>query len=242
MSSTDYPTRNDGPLTGLHGEKIRTIIITVLATASILCAAIAITYLFALSSDRFLSYFPTRFQNWIRNNRQFVRGGPPSETVEKNAGLEGLTREERREIVEKIMKIKPFTKESATSKKLAPHDNCKHACIPRESLDDDSDQKNALEEGVLPKKQDNSQDDHLHDNLCAICLTEYVEGEEVIVGNSCSHMFHKECVLEWLEKHDICPFCRENMMSPDQMKDAAKEMLSKRRMRQLKHGPSIVSF
>uniref|UniRef100_A0A6V2K8W6 Uncharacterized protein n=1 Tax=Ditylum brightwellii TaxID=49249 RepID=A0A6V2K8W6_9STRA len=106
MSSTDYPTRNDGPLTGLHGEKIRTIIITVLATASILCAAIAITYLFALSSDRFLSYFPTRFQNWIRNNRQFVRGGPPSETVEKNAGLEGLTREERREIVEKIMKIK----------------------------------------------------------------------------------------------------------------------------------------
>ena len=33
-------------------------------------------------------------------------------------------------------------------------------------------------------------------------------GDTLIVSKHCSHLFHKECILEWLEKRDECPICR----------------------------------
>jgi hypothetical protein len=28
---------------------------------------------------------------------------------------------------------------------------------------------------------------------------------------SCNHIFHKKCILEWLEKEKTCPLCRVNL-------------------------------
>ena len=47
------------------------------------------------------------------------------------------------------------------------------------------------------------------------------------------HMFHKECLMEWLEKHDICPFCRNGMMTSSQMTEVAKEILPHERAMEL---------
>merc|ERR1712226_1301694 len=46
-------------------------------------------------------------------------------------------------------------------------------------------------------------------NICPICLDQFNEGDVVIVSKHCSHLFHKNCILAWLEKHDACPCCRE---------------------------------
>ena len=43
---------------------------------------------------------------------------------------------------------------------------------------------------------------------CPICLLEYEEGEEVVMGN-CEHKYHEECLMGWLEGQNNCPLCRE---------------------------------
>ncbi|KAJ9706425.1 hypothetical protein PVL29_001770 [Vitis rotundifolia] len=43
---------------------------------------------------------------------------------------------------------------------------------------------------------------------CAICLSEFVEGEGIRVMGQCKHGFHVQCIQEWLSSHSSCPTCR----------------------------------
>lgn len=43
---------------------------------------------------------------------------------------------------------------------------------------------------------------------CSICLSDYKEPEVVRVIPDCSHMFHVDCIDEWLRLHPTCPVCR----------------------------------
>ncbi|GMI66069.1 hypothetical protein HRI_000276200 [Hibiscus trionum] len=48
---------------------------------------------------------------------------------------------------------------------------------------------------------------------CAICLEEYVQGEKVRVLPRCKHMFHKDCIEEWLQVPSLhCPICRDQVL------------------------------
>eukprot|EP00980_Cylindrotheca_fusiformis_P012707 scaffold3107_cov126-Cylindrotheca_fusiformis.AAC.3 len=49
---------------------------------------------------------------------------------------------------------------------------------------------------------------------CCICLDEYHPGETICapITDKCNHVFHEECVVEWLRNHDLCPLCRVNLM------------------------------
>ncbi|GMI50555.1 hypothetical protein ScalyP_jg4251 [Parmales sp. scaly parma] len=43
---------------------------------------------------------------------------------------------------------------------------------------------------------------------CLVCQCDYEDGEELRkLNNTCNHVFHKECVDEWLLKRDRCPYC-----------------------------------
>lgn len=44
---------------------------------------------------------------------------------------------------------------------------------------------------------------------CAICLAEFVEGDEIRVLPQCGHGFHVLCVDTWLSSHSSCPSCRQ---------------------------------
>eukprot|EP00980_Cylindrotheca_fusiformis_P003424 scaffold763_cov98-Cylindrotheca_fusiformis.AAC.9 len=50
---------------------------------------------------------------------------------------------------------------------------------------------------------------------CAICLEQYGSGDVICVSKSstCDHIFHKECIAEWLAKRNHCPLCRADLMS-----------------------------
>ncbi|KAL5984590.1 hypothetical protein ACLOJK_041898 [Asimina triloba] len=43
---------------------------------------------------------------------------------------------------------------------------------------------------------------------CAICLTEFAEGDAIRVLPQCGHGFHVGCVDAWLGSHSSCPSCR----------------------------------
>jgi Ring finger domain len=46
---------------------------------------------------------------------------------------------------------------------------------------------------------------------CAICLHPFVESDRVCESNNanCRHVFHLECLVPWLLRHEHCPVCRE---------------------------------
>jgi len=53
-------------------------------------------------------------------------------------------------------------------------------------------------------------DDEPNGNQCAICLTSYVDGDEISMAHNrhCKHVFHTKCISEWLLTHEECPCCR----------------------------------
>ncbi|CAF2078380.1 BnaC01g35170D [Brassica napus] len=43
---------------------------------------------------------------------------------------------------------------------------------------------------------------------CAVCLSEFEEGESGRVLPGCKHAFHVECIDMWFHSHSTCPLCR----------------------------------
>ncbi|XP_030515510.1 probable E3 ubiquitin-protein ligase RHB1A [Rhodamnia argentea] len=48
------------------------------------------------------------------------------------------------------------------------------------------------------------------EDVCPICLEGYNEGNPRFITN-CEHHFHLSCILEWMERSDICPICDKIM-------------------------------
>ena len=47
---------------------------------------------------------------------------------------------------------------------------------------------------------------------CTICLSDYKEWEVVRVIPNCSHMFHMDCIDQWLRRQATCPVCRTSTL------------------------------
>mmetsp|Transcript_4230 Transcript_4230/g.7181 ORF Transcript_4230/g.7181 Transcript_4230/m.7181 type:complete len:84 (+) Transcript_4230:1135-1386(+) len=61
-------------------------------------------------------------------------------------------------------------------------------------------------------KRFNPRDGDLEVDQCAICLEDFSEKDGNKISQlECSkkHIFHLKCIIEWVEKSDICPLCRE---------------------------------
>jgi len=54
---------------------------------------------------------------------------------------------------------------------------------------------------------------------CSICLEKFITNDEIVILNaSCSHVFHKDCLVEWARqksKNTECPMCRQLMWDPN---------------------------
>ncbi|KAL2942147.1 E3 ubiquitin-protein ligase ATL31, partial [Bienertia sinuspersici] len=46
---------------------------------------------------------------------------------------------------------------------------------------------------------------------CAVCLTEYNDKDVLRLIPKCDHVFHADCVDDWLVGHGTCPVCRLNL-------------------------------
>ncbi|KAI4350001.1 hypothetical protein L6164_010534 [Bauhinia variegata] len=47
---------------------------------------------------------------------------------------------------------------------------------------------------------------------CAVCLCEFEDTEKLRLIPKCDHVFHPECIDEWLASHTTCPVCRANLV------------------------------
>lgn len=54
------------------------------------------------------------------------------------------------------------------------------------------------------------------DTQCAVCLSEFRRGQEIRQLPYCCHIFHKDCIDNWLD-HDqtTCPLCRSSLVTEE---------------------------
>jgi len=65
------------------------------------------------------------------------------------------------------------------------------------------------------------------EHVCPICLGDYEKGTMLFTSRNCKHIFHGDCILEWLTKHDECPICREKIVTQEEMVAAALALIGK---------------
>ncbi|KAM0124717.1 hypothetical protein ACHAP3_010184 [Botrytis cinerea] len=56
---------------------------------------------------------------------------------------------------------------------------------------------------------------------CGICIEPYAEATIPLEPNhepskmpKCGHVFGRDCIIEWLKRHDTCPMCRDELRLP----------------------------
>ena len=48
--------------------------------------------------------------------------------------------------------------------------------------------------------------------VCSICLDAITIGMEAIrMPQPCSHLYHQNCIVDWLNRSNTCPLCRFQM-------------------------------
>jgi E3 ubiquitin-protein ligase RNF38/44 len=52
------------------------------------------------------------------------------------------------------------------------------------------------------------------EHACSVCIGDYEPGDELRVL-PCKHLFHKECVDQWLSVNATCPLCRTSLFEND---------------------------
>ena len=49
---------------------------------------------------------------------------------------------------------------------------------------------------------------------CVICLETFANGDKVTIL-ACAHLFHKDCIVDWLKVNDLCPICKYRVNKDD---------------------------
>ncbi|KAF2448971.1 hypothetical protein P171DRAFT_482010 [Karstenula rhodostoma CBS 690.94] len=60
------------------------------------------------------------------------------------------------------------------------------------------------------------------ESFCPICYDEWHEEDLGIVKTHCNHVFHKSCILTWINGHKSCPYCRAELWQT--LKEFAKAL------------------
>lgn len=60
-------------------------------------------------------------------------------------------------------------------------------------------------------KMKNEEELRTSDNECAVCLSEFQDGESLKHLPNCTHVFHIACIDIWFQSHSNCPICRSHI-------------------------------
>ncbi|XP_062146586.1 RING-H2 finger protein ATL79-like [Alnus glutinosa] len=67
---------------------------------------------------------------------------------------------------------------------------------------------------------------------CAICLSEFMEGEGIRVLGRCTHGFHAQCIEKWFSSHASCPTCRRSCLPASPSPQRTSEACQSNRIQQ----------
>ncbi|KAL6586002.1 hypothetical protein OROMI_002646 [Orobanche minor] len=52
---------------------------------------------------------------------------------------------------------------------------------------------------------------------CRVCLEGFCFGGAAGKQVSCGHVFHENCISQWLSIHSSCPLCRRKLSAPEKL-------------------------
>jgi len=167
----------------------------------------------------------------------------------KTKFIPGLEVKERRKVLEEIFKAKDLKHNTSAGKDVAS------SMRKQDAGSGTSTEGTESEEGKRSDQRENKKDtstmqsqkfvlqlleiqggdEPIDDNICAICLEPYDEenGSCVTGGTQCTHLYHKNCIIRWMEKRDFCPFCREDMFTVREFQTTACSALGEERVNEI---------
>ncbi|KAL8216613.1 hypothetical protein R6Q57_023450 [Mikania cordata] len=69
------------------------------------------------------------------------------------------------------------------------------------------------------------QDLYSKDSMCCVCLGEFEMNEKLHQIPSCQHMFHGDCIRNWLHSNTTCPLCRCSVINTSKGRDNEPPMI-----------------
>ena len=70
--------------------------------------------------------------------------------------------------------------------------------------------RNAINSKIISEiKKNTIKLENIKESICSICLDDF-DSEKEIIFLDCKHIYHTECILEWINKDASCPLCRSN--------------------------------
>ncbi|XP_031254459.1 uncharacterized RING finger protein C2A9.04c-like [Pistacia vera] len=66
----------------------------------------------------------------------------------------------------------------------------------------------AADKDAIRKLEKVKVQDLMSTTQCTVCLEELKDVNLEVVRMSCSHLYHEECIVKWLETNCTCPLCR----------------------------------
>lgn len=66
---------------------------------------------------------------------------------------------------------------------------------------------------IVEKIKNNTVDPNIlaKGSCCSICLDDFDETKDIVYLD-CQHIYHTECIIEWINKDTSCPLCRTNSL------------------------------
>lgn len=203
----------------MNWERIGASFTVFFAGVAAIVATVLTVYLFTFLTDK-ISCFDDAVltEEEMEERRNATR-------VTKQSGLAGLLRDERNRIYCVFFERRsfPYLRPPET---LMDNDAPYNLDVGQESNEQEMDEikqanENDVEDGQAP--------------TCSICLSEYDVGDKVILGSACSHMFHYDCCMQWVDKgNEHCPYCRKYMITPVEFYQTAVEVVGEPRVNKLK--------
>lgn len=70
--------------------------------------------------------------------------------------------------------------------------------------------RNAINSKIISEiKKNTVKLENIKEPTCSICLEDFDSGKEIICLD-CKHIYHTECIIQWINKDASCPLCRSN--------------------------------
>lgn len=92
------------------------------------------------------------------------------------------------------------------------------------NMEDDDGNEHDIETGKVPSDPKNASNtcltiglSEIEKSCCDICMMDYEVGDVVSQSRNvnCDHIFHKDCILDWMQKKHSCPCCRRNYLGEE---------------------------
>lgn len=164
---------------------------------------------------------------------------PPNKLEEKTTSrhldeaipsIPTLVPSENKSSSKNVMSMFPLTLSSSLNRRsmfsLIANVNREEVMNTYKKVDQDTQHEKTTEQAIIEIKKEEITTS-IQENHCPICLDNYDDGDLVFHSKYCSHYFHKECIVEWLEKSFNCPCCRVEMISTEEVAEAISKIKNK---------------